>query len=351
MEIGSINRKQPLISVVIPYYNSEKYLERCVDSITAQSYRNLEILLVNDGSEDRSPLIAEELAGEDPRIVCLTVPHGGVSAARNAGLAKASGEYLMFADSDDWLAPRIIGHMARVMEKTGADMVTCGIERTEEPSGYPDSRQAKYTVCSRDEFMRIFFKISSNEWVHFPVAKLYKRALLPNPLYPEDIRVGEDVLGTYLAIAETEKITRLKETGYYYYVNPGSATSRFDERDFDLIPVWDQVVEAARGTEPDFGYARLNRERISFTLLLRMLTELSPQERKRKYGREEQQLRKELKKSEKSLLRSPIVISRKIMILLLCRCYPLAAFGGSLFYRIRKRSGAAGAFSQRRSLS
>ena len=351
MESRKPGKEQPLISVVIPYFNTEKYLVRCVDSITSQTWRNLEILLVNDGSEDRSPLIARQLAEEDSRIRTIDVPHGGVSIARNAGLEKASGKYVMFVDSDDWMAPRIISHMARLMEKLDADLVTCEIERSEEVTEFPVSRQAKYSVCSRDAFMRIFFKISSNEWVHFPVAKLYKKDLLPNPLYPEHIRVGEDVLGTYLAVAETRKIVRLKEVGYYYFINPRSATSQFDERDFDLIRVWDKVVEATNGKEPDHSYARLNRDRINFTLLLRMLTELPAKERKEKFGDIEKQLRVDLKKCEKNLLRSPIVFSRKVLIFLLCHCYPLVELGGGILYKIGSRHGSSVAFSQRRGLS
>ncbi|MBR3242423.1 MAG: glycosyltransferase [Parasporobacterium sp.] len=351
MDERNFGNTQPLISVIIPYFNTEKYLVRCVDSITAQTWRNLEIILVNDGSDDRSPSIARELASEDSRIVIMDVPHGGVSIARNAGLERASGKYVLFVDSDDWMAPRIIGHMARLMEKLDADLVTCEIERSEEISEFPSAKQAKYSVCTRDAFMRIFFKISSNEWVHFPVAKLYKRELLPKPLYPEHIRVGEDVLGTYLAVAETRKIVRLKEVGYYYFINPRSATSQFDERDFDLIRVWDKVVEATRGKEPDHSYARLNRDRINFTLLLRMLTELPARERKARFGKIEKQLRSDLKKCEKNLLHSPIVFSRKVLIFLLCHCYPVVELGGSILYKIGNRHGSSIAFSQRRGLS
>ena len=352
MDSRNFDREKPLISIVIPYYNTEKYLERCVDSVTAQTYRNLEILLVNDGSEDRSPEIAEALAEEDERVIPVDVPHGGVSIARNAGLARARGRYIMFVDSDDWLAPRIIGHMLRAIEHTKADLATCEIERAEDISSTAPSRgNTKASVCSKDSFLKTFFRINSNEWVHFPVAKLYKRELLPQPLYPEHIRVGEDVLGTYLAVSNTRKIVRLKEVGYYYFINPRSATSQFDERDFDLIQVWDKVVDATEGTEPDHSYAKLNRDRINFTLLLRMLTELSPSDRKRKFGRIEKQLLSDLKKSEKSLLHSPIVLSRKVLIFLLCHCYPLVAFAGNILYQIGKRTGRTIAFSQRRDLS
>ena len=351
MKAGTLNSNQPLVSIIIPYYNSEKYLTRCVDSILAQTYRNLEVILVNDASEDASFSIAEDLAKEDPRVKNINVPHGGVSLARNAGLGKATGDFVMFADSDDWMAPRIVGRMVNLMLRKKADLVTCEIERTESVTEFPGSKESKVSVCSRDEFLRIFFKISSNEWVHFPVAKLYKRELLPNPLYPAHIRVGEDVVGTYLALSGTERIVRLKEVGYYYYVNPQSATSQFDERDFDLIRVWDMMMEITEGLEPDHSYAKLNRERINFTLLFRMMTELPPEVRKKKYRAEQEQLLNDLKKCEKDLLHSPIVLSRKILIFLLCHCFPLASFGSSLIYRILARSGSTTAFSQRRNLS
>ena len=343
---------QPLVSVIIPYFNTEKYLERCVLSMTKQTYRNLEIVLVDDGSSDQSSAIAEKLASTDSRIKNIHIQNGGVSVARNTGLKNAAGTCVMFVDSDDWMDPAIVQEMVDLMAKEDADLVTCDIAHSVDspsdplPVEHPSSR-----IYTREEYLRIFFKIDSNEWVHYPVAKLYKKDLLPQPLYPEKIRVGEDVLGTYLAISNAQKVAKVEKIGYYYFNNPDSATSSFTEKDFDLLTVWDKVTEAASGREPDYSYAVLNRQRINFTLLLRLLTEVPAKERKRSFAKQEAQLREDLKKSEKDLLHSPIVRSRKILIFLLCHCFPLMELGGGIFIKLRKLSGNKIADAQRRSLS
>ena len=341
----------PLISIIIPYYNSVEYLKRCVDSLTSQTYQNLEILLIDDGSGDESASLADSLADDDLRVKSFHLPHKGVSAARNAGIERASGEYIMFIDSDDWMSPQIIRRMWTLRQKTDADLVTCELKRAEEMDEFFSPSHLKYTVYDKDDYLRLFFKIGNNEWVHFPVAKLYTRSLLPSPLYPEDIRVGEDVLGTYLALKKTKKIARLREIGYYYFLNPQSATSSFSEKDFDLLSVWDQVVSATEKKEPDYSYAKLNRDRINFTLLLRLLTEVPAKERKQKYGQYQKQLLADLKSCESELLSSQIVTSRKILIFLMCHCFPLISFAGSLYVKLGHLFKSKLAVAQRRPLS
>ena len=342
---------RPLISVIVPYYNSEKYLKRCVDSIISQSYTNLEIILVNDGSQDQSKTIADKLAEKDSRIVNIQIPNSGVSFARNAGLERSSGQLIMFVDSDDWMDHEIIEHLLQVKEKTNADLITCDFALSEYPQKTPSGNTSDYQLYTREEYLRLFFKIDSNKWVHYPFAKLYQKDLLPHPLYPDKIRVGEDVLGSYLAISNSNKIASLHEIGYFYYNNPDSVTSSFSKKDFDLITVWDQMINITEGRDPDYSYAVLNRERINFTLLFRLLTEVPAKERKLVYSEEEKKLLSDLRKSEANLLRSPIVKSRKILIFLLCHFYPIMKFAGNSFIFFRKLSGNKIAVAQRRKQS
>lgn len=334
-------KNRPQISVIIPFYNSEKHLKRCVNSIMRQTFTDLEIILVCDGSEDGSPDIAKKLAEEDDRIIILDIPHGGVSVARNKGLEIATGDYVMFADSDDAMNIYIMNRMMKVMAKTKADIVTCSIERTDTfKETEPLSDTISYKTYKKNEYLRLFFKIKSNEWVHYPVAKLYKRELLPLPLYPPGIRVGEDVLGTYLALSKAKNITALRDTGYYYYTNPNSATADFGKKDFDLIRVWDQMVDVTKGIKPDHAYARLGRQRINFTLLLRMLTQMSAKEIRKNYAAEQKRLLRDLRRCEDDLLRSPVVVSRKFMIFLLCHLYDPVAAGCNLYVYIKNAVSA-----------
>ena len=330
--------KKQLISVIMPFYNSEKHLKRSVNSITKQSYRELEIILVCDGSEDGSLDIAKQLAKEDDRIVIIEISHGGVSVARNTGLEKAKGRYIMFADSDDAMNIYIIKRMMMLMEKTRADIVSCGIERTEIIEyDRPLPETISFDTFTQKEYLRLFFKINSNEWVHYPVAKLYKRELLHLPLYPPGIRVGEDVLGTYRAVSKAKKIVSLSDTGYYYYLNPKSATADFSEKDFDLIRVWDRMLYATKGIKPDHAYARLGRQRINFTLLLRMLTQVPAEEIRSNYPVQQKKLLRDLRRCEKELLHSPVIASRKAMIFLLCHMYDPIATLCDLYVRLKRK--------------
>lgn len=340
--------KKPLISIIVPYYNPGDQLKRCVSSLAGQSYRNLEILLINDGSDDGSPDAARSLAASDNRIIPVDIPHSGVSVARNTGLLKASGDLIMFVDSDDWMNTDIVECMLKTMQETEADIVTCELERTDEYRVLPLSGINEYEVYTQEEYLRLFFKIKGNLWVHFPVGKLCRRDLIPSSPYPESIRVGEDVVGTYLIISNAVKIVRLKEIGYYYYTNPMGVTTQFTEKDFDLIKVWDQMVEMTEGKEPDHSYAVINRNRINFTLLFRMITEVPAREIREKYSAESNKLLADLRNCQNELMRSPIVFSRKILIFILCHFYRPAAFFGNLTVAADRLAGRKSGFSRRK---
>ena len=115
-----------LISVIVPAYNVEKYLARCVDSILTQTYENPEVILVDDGSKDASGQICEELAKTDARIRVIHKENGGLSSARNCGIDQTRGDYLAFVDSDDWIEPESCRWMLERAEQTGAPMVCAG---------------------------------------------------------------------------------------------------------------------------------------------------------------------------------------------------------------------------------
>ncbi|MDR1145662.1 MAG: glycosyltransferase [Verrucomicrobiales bacterium] len=117
--------RQPIVSVIVPVYNVEKYLPKCLDSLIGQTLREIEIICVNDGSTDRSPDILKTYADRDPRIKLFSQPNEGHGAALDTGLAAASGKYLMFLDSDDWLELTACEKMVAAMETSGADLAEC----------------------------------------------------------------------------------------------------------------------------------------------------------------------------------------------------------------------------------
>ena len=138
---------QALVSVIIPVYNVEKFLDRCVRSVLAQTYNNLEIILVDDGSPDRSGEMCDSLAKEDSRIVVFHKQNGGVSDARNYGTTHAKGEYITFVDSDDYVAPNYVEYLMSLITKYDADTSCCCLSRTMKPQ-IPEGSHIMFRIIS-----------------------------------------------------------------------------------------------------------------------------------------------------------------------------------------------------------
>lgn len=126
---GKVVAEEPLISVIVPVYNVEKYLDKCVDSIVNQTYKNLEIILVDDGSPDNCPKMCDDWARKDKRIRVIHKKNGGVSSARNLGINNANGECIGFVDSDDWIEKKYIQKLYETLIQEGADIALCGCNR------------------------------------------------------------------------------------------------------------------------------------------------------------------------------------------------------------------------------
>ncbi len=124
--------KKPLISIIVPVYNVERYMERCLDAVVKQTYKNLEVILVDDGSEDRSGSICDRYASEDARFKVVHHQNGGLSAARNTGIKKATGEYITFIDPDDSITEDYIEYLYNLINKHEADLAICAIEEITE---------------------------------------------------------------------------------------------------------------------------------------------------------------------------------------------------------------------------
>ena len=167
--------EQQKISVIVPVYRVEAFLDRCVQSIAEQSYKNLEIILVDDGSPDNCPAICDAWAERDSRIKVVHKQNGGLSDARNAGMAIATGEFMGFVDSDDWIAPDMYQHLYDLLETDGSDIAACGVEMVWE-DGTPSRMLTKAGCCvlNQEDAMRAIIEES---WLKQPVwNKLYKTA-------------------------------------------------------------------------------------------------------------------------------------------------------------------------------
>lgn len=217
---------QPLVSIIVPVYNAEPSIENCIKSIQQQSYQNLEIICVNDGSTDSTAIILDDLSANDVRIKVIHNVNQGVSATRNCGLEKALGEYVQFVDSDDALFPTIVEKCVDTIIKDNADMVFFGYHRSDNVDVH-----VPFTGCkSTADVIKEFYGIYSGGVFNQPWNKLYKKSLI-SQMFDDTMSIAEDAVFNTHYISNTNKISFLDELGYYYVVgNPDSLSVKYNEK-------------------------------------------------------------------------------------------------------------------------
>lgn len=209
-----------LISVIVPIYKVENYLNKCVESIAAQSYSNLEIILVDDGSPDNCPQMCDEWTAKDSRVKAIHKENGGLSDARNAGLAVATGEYISFIDSDDWIEPEFMEVLLDAITTTGADIAECGTRLVDEDGNKLSARgvKADETLSTVDALVRLV-----NEAGIFQTVwnKLYRRSVIGDILF-EKGKYNEDDYFSYQVFDRAKKVTIVSKPMYNYLQRSGS---------------------------------------------------------------------------------------------------------------------------------
>lgn len=237
--------EQQKISVIVPVYKVEAFLDRCVQSIANQSYRNLEIILVDDGSPDNCPAMCDAWAKRDCRIKVIHKENGGLSDARNAGMAAATGKLMGFVDSDDWIAPDMYQHLYDLLEADGSDIAACGAEMVWE-DGTPSRILTKSGCCvlDQEDAMRAIIEES---WLKQPVwYKLYKTALIRDIPFPVG-KYHEDVFWSYQAVARAQKVSVSDKVGYYYAQRSGSIMGEgYSLRRLDAVEAKYQMLSFVR---------------------------------------------------------------------------------------------------------
>lgn len=253
----------PLISVIIPIYNVELYLKECLYSVINQTYSNLEIILVDDGSTDSSSIICDEYANKDHRIKVLHQRNKGLVGARKSGLSIATGEIATFVDSDDWIDLDMYEVMVRAMIESEADIATSGLIREYGNYHINEKEDIKPGVYCGDELEVViknnlidknkFFK--SNISIHI-YNKLFEKKLLQNNelLIPEDITVGEDAACVYPCVLEANKIAIINECFYHYRIRNNSIMGKSNAEDLIRIKHLHQYLNRRFQKYPDrFG--------------------------------------------------------------------------------------------------
>ncbi len=228
----------PEISVIVPVYNVEPYLCRCVDSILAQTFRDFELVLVDDGSPDGCPAICDAYAAQDPRVVVIHQENGGLSVARNAGIdwafAHSGSRWLAFVDSDDWVHPRFLEYLRRAAEETGTEITVCGFEKATEQLS-PSSAVYQVTVEDAMELFGAQYLISVVAW-----NKLYRRELFKDRRYPAG-KLHEDAFLTHALFYQAKQAAWVHCSLYAYFQNDSGITrSTYSLKRLDEI----EAVEA-----------------------------------------------------------------------------------------------------------
>lgn len=237
--------KGKLVSVIVPVYNVENYIKKCLGSILNQSYANLEIILVDDGSKDASGRVCDEYADLDSRVRVYHKENGGLSSARNLGLDHASGEYIIFIDSDDYFAEDAIELLVKYIVKYKAD-ISVGRLKDVDGTYIPDKEVKKHyskgVVLSSEELMR---EICLNRITGISACgKLYKKELFENIRYPVG-KLYEDVYTTPRIVMQTDRAVFIDRTIYFWVQRNSSIThKRITEKDLLLFQALDRLVES-----------------------------------------------------------------------------------------------------------
>ena len=223
-----------LISVIIPVYKVEKFLDKCIKSVTEQLYTNLEIILVDDGSPDKCPMICDIWAERDKRIKVIHKSNGGLSDARNAGIKIAKGDYISFVDSDDWIAPNMYQIMIDSIQQENADIWACGIMVSDSEGEKPLKLPA--IIGNSEKILELIYNDTQ-----YPVAtwnKLYQRKCWENLRFPGG-KICEDAFTTYLLVAHAKKIVQINTPLYYYRIRSNSImTATFNNKRMDEEEAW-----------------------------------------------------------------------------------------------------------------
>ena len=237
-----------LVSVIVPVYNGQDYLENCIESIEMQTYPKIEVIIVNDGSTDRTSDICRKLTDKYHNIQVIDRNDEGVSAARNAGIAKASGEYFLFVDADDRLHAETVQTLYDALVETGSDMAGCGFfvwgsedEWKKEINTWKENQQ-RPVILQRDEFLKKgIFGSDKRCW-----GKLYKKSLIEGHPFREGLTIGEDMLFLLDMLPDMKKMVTVSFRGYGYYQNPKGAMNRaFSPEYMDQITCWETARELA----------------------------------------------------------------------------------------------------------
>lgn len=254
-----------LISVIVPVYKTEKYIDRCVKSLVRQTHKNIEILLIDDGSPDNSPALCDKWAEADSRIRVVHKANGGAASARQCGVKVASGEYVMFVDSDDWVSADICEYLLTLINSGDYQAACCAYCLTASDAEPPEAKQEKLTVLDSDGIIKGLYDYSL--WsVCF---KLFKKELFEKAEIPEiKLSVSEDLLTNFYIFRQCGNIIISNREMYFYFRHGGSVMAKLTkQRISDQLTAYKTICDGIAEGTPAYSYGMANRLLNDFQLL------------------------------------------------------------------------------------
>ncbi len=322
---------EKLISVVLPIYNVEDYLEKCMDSVLNQTYSNIEIILVDDGSPDSCPKMCDEYVKKDKRVKVVHKENGGLSDARNAGIKASNGEYITFIDSDDYVDKDYIEFLYNTIKKENAD-IAIGAHRVLYDSGkiIEKATHENSILKPKKVLERILYDdgIDLSAW-----GKLYKISLFEDIKFPKG-RLFEDSATTYMLVDKSKKIAINSESKYNYIIRKDSiSNAKFSPKKMDLITSTREMSEYIKNKYPDLENAANRRLMYAYLSTLSQLAKC-----KEKYPKEEKEMTTYIKKHGNEILKDSRVPKRdKFGILSLKFGFSFYKFMWRLYLKVTKR--------------
>lgn len=308
----------PKISVIVPVYKVEKYLDRCIRSLLGQTFTDFEVILVDDGSPDNCGRMCDDWARKESRIRVIHKKNGGLSSARNAGLAEIRGEFVSFTDSDDWVEPQMLQHLYDLLQQyPDAQMAQCAYVVDKEEHYLSQQPKEVIEVFDQQRMWEYFFRIRGEESNNAVWNKLYRADFLAGFQFVETL--NEDVEASFEFFDRATQMVKTNQCLCHYFVNrEGITNSNFSRKDLQYLAVWDRVLKRTEREYPRYlHYAQMYRKRANFTLLSKM--------RLRGYDKSDdllcqtyRELKSQVRKDFKALMGWNMPLSRKILLVLLC---------------------------------
>lgn len=251
-----------VVSVIIPVYNAKKFLCRCLDSVLGQSYGDIEVVAVNDGSTDGSYDVLKSYAGNDGRLRIVNQANGGVAVARNTGLANATGEYVLFVDADDWIELHMVETLLSVLNNTPeADIAVCASDYAETPDEVRLDGVGQQEVWDSERQKQEFLthqRLQGMLW-----NKLIRRSLFDGLSFDPTVGYGEDAQIIWKVLSHCRRMVLTDCVLYHHVIEPTSISNRrFSPRKYSAVKVWKEIEANVRNKYPK--YLKLAQERLGF---------------------------------------------------------------------------------------